>query len=147
MTVLDDRLKDELQNDPENMYSGMDAVQIAARINAEDFEWNRPIPFTELISYLIEKGKWSGILVAGNDKNDAVYSDCLMFISIADNANMTELDLSNPAIITMLVSIKGATLLDQQNQDDIVAMGKQITSRAEFLKLGRVTVGAVERNL
>lgn len=147
MTVLDDRLKDELDNDPENMYAGMDADQITARINAVDFEWNRPIPFTELISYLIEKGKWSGILVAGNDKTHTAYSDCLMFISIANNTNITELDLSNPAIVTMLVSIKDATLLVQQNQTDIVAMGRQITSRAEFLRLGRVKAGQVERAL
>lgn len=139
-------LKDEIDNDPiGRVYSAMNDIEVTTSLNTVNREIPRLIPYPELISYLIEKEKWSGILVAGHDETHAVYADCLMFISIANNTNLTHLDLSNPAIVTMLVNIKGGGLLENVNQTDIVAMSKQLVSRATEIGEPFVWLGQVQR--
>ncbi len=139
-------LSDEIANDPlVRGYASMTDLQIVASINAVDRNVDKPVALRELIVHLLKKQKWVAIEAESKSDSLGVQAETVAFMTIMNNVNFTELDLSDSITQTMLISIRDADLLDAADQIAILAMGKEMKSRAQELGLSRIREGTVNR--
>lgn len=137
-------LSDELTNDPLGRgYSGMSDLAASVDLNTEYRTRTINVPIRELLVYLLKAGKMKPIDVAGNTPAHPAEQECYAFMSIMNNANFEDLDLSDATLRSMLINIRNAGLLDAADQTAILAMADEPVSRATELGLRRVRVGTV----
>lgn len=128
------KLSDEITNDPlARGYSGMTDQQVADSLKAVSREVDRLVDLRELISYLLKNKRW--VPIKSESESDAlgVQGETTAFMVIMDNPNFDSLDLTDATTLTMLGAIKTAGLLNAADQTAIVAMGKELISRADEL--------------
>lgn len=137
-------LEDEIANDPLGRgYIGMTDEQVADDMNSIYRQININIPLRELIVYLLRNNKWGPIKDAAEDDLHDVHRQCEAFMVVMNNVNFTDLDISDPVMQAMLLAIKNAGLLNNEDQSAILAMGKKDVSRAQELGLSVIKPGYV----
>lgn len=123
--------------------AGKTPQQVAAWANAP-ITVKQPINLRALIVYLLKSGKWGGIEKAASDATHAAQAESRAFMVVMNNPNFSDLDLSDPAVVQMLLNIKAAGLLNNADQTAILALENASVTRAANIGLEHVFPGHVE---
>ena len=130
-------LSDELANDPLTRgYAGMTDAAAAASLNV--INRPAPVPAKDVRRYLLLVGKWP--MIIDTAKNGATASARATCVNIIDSlANFDDFNLEDSAVLTVvtagLSALVTASLIDEAHKTLILAMGDDMQSRAQEIKV------------
>ena len=153
MTPEMQALVDELRADPlARGYGGMPGHQdVADSLNAPDFSRPKGVTVAEVHAYLSRSFKWVPIrdmARAPVDPGDPAYPAYVAAATLADWVEVAHdraIDLSDPGVVAMIDSLRGAGLIDDADVAAVRALAVEEFSRAQSIGTYHpVTYGKVE---
>ena len=136
MSVLSDELSKQ-------QYVGLSDQQAADVINAKTAIIQQAVAIRDLKTYAIFQGIWPKLLAGEKSSNPQVAGLCQSVVAWVDDPRISTVDVNMPQVQAMLQALVSATILTQQQMNEVVAMGSKTVSWTSTVGLPEVGIGLV----
>lgn len=133
-------LFDELSKQP---YAGLSDQQAADAVNAKTVVVQQAVEIAKLKEYAIINSIWPKLKAGVASTNTQVAALCISVLDWVEDPRLSTLNVNLPQVQVMLSALVSATILTQQQMDEVIAMGSKTVSWTSTVGLPEVGIGLV----
>ena len=134
-------LSDELSKQP---YANLSDQAAADAINAKTATVQQSVAIHELKQYAILEGIWPKLKAGESSDSPQVSGLCFSILAWVDDPRISTINVQMPQVQVMLQALVSATILTQQQMDEVIAMGTKVVSWTSTVGLPEVGIGLVK---
>lgn len=129
----------------EASFSGLSDQAAADAINAIRVTVRRRVPTATVRRTAAMAGEWAALLAAAGSPDAAVrgLAENVLALVRDESGQIADIDLDDPAAVTMLAALVSRGIMSQKLADKIVALGSATIPWTESVGLGEVGIGMV----